>query len=84
MIHNTIIKKLPLDTSKLESNAWLAGMTDADGNFIISLEGVYDLNNSKVRGRVRCTFSITQRLIDKPTGLSCLPFMTEISSFFSF
>ena len=57
-------------------------MTDADGNFILSLEGVYGFNNSLVRGRVKCTFSIKQRIIDKPTGLSCLPFMTDIADFF--
>lgn len=82
LIHNTRIKKLPLDNSNLGYNPWLAGFTDADGNFIISLEGVYGLNNSKVRGRVMCTFSIMQRVIDKPTDLSCLPFMTEIANFF--
>lgn len=82
IIHNTTIKKLPLDSSNLGSNPWLAGMTDADGNFIISLEGVYGLNNSLSRGRVKCTFSIKQRVIDKPTGLSCIPFMTEIGNLF--
>ncbi len=31
------IKIKPLDTSDIGSNAWLAGMTDADGNFSINL-----------------------------------------------
>jgi hypothetical protein len=57
-------------------------MVDADGNFHISLEGVYGSNNSLVRGRVKCTFSIKQRAIDKKTSLSCVPFMTEIADFF--
>lgn len=57
-------------------------MTDADGNFIISLEGVYGLNNFMLKGRVKCTFSITHRLINIPTDLSCLSFITEISNFF--
>jgi len=76
------IEKLPLDTSNLNSNPWLAGFTDADGNFIISLEGSYGLNDSKIRGRVKCIFSITQRLIDPATGLSCLPFITDIANLF--
>jgi len=80
--YNISINKLPLDNSSLESNSWLAGMVDADGNFHISLEGVYGSNNSLVRGRVKCTFSIKQRVIDKPTGLSCVPFMTEIADLF--
>ena len=82
LIHNLNIKILPLDNSSLLSNPWLAGITDADGNFIISLEGLYGLNNSITRGRVKCTFSIKQRVIDKPTGLSCIPFMTEIANLF--
>src|SRR5258708_28180543 len=57
-------------------------MTDADGTFYINLYGVYGLNKSISKGRVQCTFSITQRIIDKPTGLSCLPFMTEIANLF--
>lgn len=46
------------------------------------MEGVYGLNGSILRGRVRCTFSINQRITDKPTGLSCVPFMTEIANLF--
>ena len=56
--HNTNMDKLPLDKSNIFSNAWLAGMTDSDGNFHISLEGVYGLTGSTVKGRVKCTFSI--------------------------
>jgi len=82
LIHNTNINKLPLDNSSLKSNPWLAGMTDADGNFLISLEGVYGLNNSRTRGRVKCIFSIKQRVVDKPTNLSCIVFMTEIADLF--
>jgi len=82
LVHNLDIKKLPLDNSHLRDNAWLAGITDADGNFQISLNGTYGLNNSVSRGRVICSFSIVQRLIDKPTGLSCLPFMTKIADTF--
>ena len=43
LLYNTNIQKLPLDTSNLDSKAWLAGFTDADGNFYISLEGSYAL-----------------------------------------
>ena len=82
MIHNTNIEKLPLDNSSIESNAWLAGFTDADGHFQISIEGIYGLNNSLSRGRVKCTFSIKQRVIDKPTGDSCVPIMSKIAEFF--
>jgi len=81
-VHKANIVKLPLDNSNLNNNAWLAGMTDADGNFHISLEGNYGLKKSNIRGRVKCTFCIKQRMMDKPLGLSCLPFMTEIANMF--
>lgn len=84
MVYNTNIEKLPLDNSNIESNAWLAGFTDADGHFQISLEGIYGLNKSLSlkRGRVKCIFSIKQRVIDKLIGDSCVPIMSKIAQFF--
>lgn len=82
LIHNLNIPKLPLDNSSLESNPWLSGFTDADGNFYINLGGVYGLNNSKTKGRVICAFSISQKVIDNRIGISCVPFMTEIANLF--
>lgn len=35
--HNTNIKPLDLDLSPIDSNSWLAGFTDGDGNFSINL-----------------------------------------------
>jgi hypothetical protein len=77
-IYNTNIEKLPLDKSNLYSKACLAGFTDSGGQFKISLEVNYRLNEptSDKRGRVKCMFSRKQRVIDKPTGDSCVPFMT--------
>ena len=60
LLYNTNIQKLPLDTSNIDSNAWLVGFTDADGNFSISLEGSYALvlweNKSQKRGRLNVCF----------------------------
>jgi hypothetical protein len=56
-------------------------MTDAYGNFIISLEGNYANKNSPKRGRVKCTYSIKQSKIYLPTEESCVPFMTKIADF---
>jgi len=49
--------KLPLDTSILDTNAWLAGFIDADGHFSIKLTGSYGSDASESRGRVQCVFS---------------------------
>ena len=81
-IHNTNIEKLPLDKSNFLSNPWLSGMTDSDGNFHISLCGAYGLTNSISKGRIICSFTLKQRMIDKSTGLSCVPFMTKLANLF--
>jgi hypothetical protein len=80
--HNINIPKLPLDNSNLMSNPWLSGFTDADGNFFIYLGGRYALNNCTNKTRLRCVFSIKQRLIDKLSGDSCLLFMEKIADLF--
>jgi len=79
---NANLLKLPLDTSSLDSNAWLAGMLDTDGNFSIKLTGSYGSDDSEVRGRVRCVFSLAQSKLNRVTEESNSPFMTDISNFF--
>jgi hypothetical protein len=69
---------LPLDTSSLDSNAWLAGFIDTDGHFSIKLTGEYGSDYNVTRGRVKCVFSI-----NKVTRESNVPFMTELANFFS-
>lgn len=82
--HNLNIEKLPLDNSNLDSNPWLSGFTDADGSFYIALHGKYRINpNNRKSGEVRCSFNITQRIIDKLTNKSCTPFMSEIANLFT-
>jgi hypothetical protein len=49
---------------------------------MIDLQGKYGLYSSLTRNRVQCTFSITQRHIDKSTQESCVPFMLEIANIF--
>jgi hypothetical protein len=58
------------------------GFTDADGNFMIQLSGTYGLKNCMGKSRVKCLFRINQRLEDKLTNDSCLPFMIEITNLF--
>lgn len=81
--HHLFIQKLPLDSSDLGSNAWLAGFADADGCFYIKLQGKYSIKNpSIINNQIRCSFIIIQRKIDKLSGESCVPFMTELAYFF--
>lgn len=76
------LPKLPLDTSSLDSNAWLAGFIDADGHFSIKLSGQYGTDDSTVRGRVQCVFSINQSELNRTSGESNVPFMTKLAEFF--
>lgn len=76
------IVKLPLDTSSIDSNAWLAGFIDTYGNFSIKLTGSYGSDDSESRGRVRCVFTINQSLLNRVTGESNVSFMTEVANLF--
>lgn len=82
MWRNTNLLKLPLDNSNLDSNAWLAGFIDSDGHFSIKLTGNYNSNDSNVRGRVQCVFTINQSELNRVTLESNVPFMTKLAEFF--
>jgi hypothetical protein len=79
---NSNLLKLPLDTSKLDSNGWLAGFIDSDGHFSVKLTGEYGSDESKTRGRVQCVFTINQSELNRVSGESNRAFMTELSEFF--
>lgn len=74
--------KLPLDNSSIDSNAWLSGFIDTDGHFSIKLTGIYGSDDSVIRGRVQCVFSINQSELNRVTGESNVPFMTALAKFF--
>lgn len=82
MWRNANIVKLPLDTSSIDSNAWLAGFMDADGHFSIKLTGEYGSDDNVTRGRVQCVFSINQSELNRVTRESNVPFMTQLAKFF--
>lgn len=48
------------------------------------LEGCYGSNNLESRGRVQCVFSINQSELNRNTGESNVPFMTELALFWGF
>lgn len=79
---NVNIIKLPLDTSSLDSNAWLAGFIDTDGHFSKKLTGYYGSYDSVTRGRVQCVFTINQSELYRVTVESYVTFMTQLANFF--
>nr|UEX92757.1 LAGLIDADG endonuclease [Ophiocordyceps lanpingensis] len=69
------IKKLPLDSSSLESNAWLAGFIDSDGCF--SIKG---FSSEKVRTYLAFQFYLAQRVNDI-SGESLEKLMNSLAEF---
>ena len=83
---NSFIPCLGLDTSPIDSNSWLAGFTDADGNFSII---VYNRkkNNKVIRTNIQTFFRIEVKqnycknvTVDQG-GASYFSIMTKIAEF---
>jgi LAGLIDADG endonuclease len=65
--------KLSMDHSSLDSNVWLAGFTEADGYFGVSVTEFKPKSETHKRSqsqRVKCRFVIEQRQFDKSTNSS--------------
>ena len=85
---NTDIPCLGLDLSPLDSNSWLAGFTDADGNFSIA---VYDLkkDGNFLRTRVLTSFRIevkqdySREVALDQRGSSYFNILSEMAAFFT-
>lgn len=71
---------LPLDNSNLNLNAWLAGFSDCDSNFLITYS-----NSNGIAKDIKLVFRISQRQIyhrDSELGTSYLPVLTDIAKVF--
>jgi hypothetical protein len=85
---DSFIPRLGLDTSPLDSNSWLAGFTDADGNFSIT---VYDRKKDRkvIRTNVQTFFRIevkqnySRDVSADQGGGSYFSIMTKIAEFFT-
>lgn len=81
LTRNLNIEKLPLDDSNLDNNSWLSGMIDSDGGFQIGLTGNYKIDGSSNKSQVKRSFALKQRILDKLSGESCIPFMLKIANY---
>lgn len=74
------IMKLPLDTSPLSNNAWLAGFIDSDGSFMIKGFPASSSTNKGLRSYIALQFYLPQRTQDISGG-RLEPIMQAIADF---
>jgi len=77
-VSNCNISKLPLDTSSLGNNGWLAGFSEGDGYFEVRSTP----KTAKSYQRISTSFSITQSRVDLEVIKQYFNVMVFISSFF--
>lgn len=85
---NTDIPFLGLDLSPLDSNSWLAGFTDADGNFSITVydrkkNGVFLRKSVQTFFRVEVKQNYSREVTPNQGGSSYFNILTEIAYFFT-
>lgn len=84
--HNTnnSFEKLPIDTSILLNNAWLAGFSDADSNFYIRISDkkFYHNTGKWSKARIACRYSLEQRKIEPKFLGQTEPFIRQIAKAF--
>ncbi|EKM73650.1 hypothetical protein AGABI1DRAFT_49494, partial [Agaricus bisporus var. burnettii JB137-S8] len=85
---NLIINKIslleikPLDQSPLETNAWLAGFTDGDGNFSINIQKRTNKNSTRVQLYYRLEINKNYHKLDlNGNTLSFFPIISKIGLF---
>ena len=83
--YNLSFKESILDKSNFLDNSWFAGFVEADGNFYIKITESKPKSETRLRSvseNISLRFRLDQRLHDKPTCLTMLPIMEEISKCF--
>ena len=78
------INCLPLDDSEIDSNNWLSGFTDADGNFSINIHQRKNKNSSRVQPffRIEIRQNYHRKDIIKGENLSYFFIMSKIANYF--
>jgi hypothetical protein len=85
---NSCIPCLGIDLSPLDSNNWLAGFTDADGYFAITLydrkkNGVFLSTSVKTAFRIEVKQNYSREVTLDQGGASYFNILSEIASFFT-
>ena len=83
--YNLSFKESILDKSNFLDNSWFAGFVEVDGNFYVKITESKPKSETRLRSvseNISLRFRLDQRLHDKPTCLTMLPIMEEISKCF--
>jgi hypothetical protein len=73
---------LPLDTSPIEANSWLAGFTDADGNFSINLSQKKAGYRISLYYRLELRQNYPKEVLDHLGGNSYFNILSKVSTYF--
>lgn len=77
-----ILERKPLDSSPIDSNAWLSGFTDADGNFSINIHKRTNKNSTRVQLYYRLEINQNYHKLDtEENKVSFFPIMSKIGLF---
>ena len=75
----SILENKPLDSSPIDSNAWLSGFTDADGNFSINIHKRTNKNSTRVQLTYRLEINQNYHKLDtEGNKVSFFPIISKI------
>jgi hypothetical protein len=75
----SILENKPLDSSPIDSNAWLSGFTDADGNFSINIQKRTNKNSTRVQLTYRLEINQNYQKSDtEENKVSFFPIISKI------
>jgi hypothetical protein len=75
----SLLESKPLDSSPIDSNAWLSGFTDADGNFSINIHKRTNKNSTRVQLFYRLEINQNYHKLDtEGNKVSFFPIMSKI------
>lgn len=82
---NTSIQTLPIDKSKFNDNAWLAGFSDADSNFDIRVtdKSLNSVTDKLTKARVALRFRIEQQSSIPNVNLTYHPIISDLATYFN-
>ena len=78
---NSLIKIKSLDYSEIDSNSWLTGFTDADGNFSINIHERSNKNSTRVQLYFRIEVRQNYHRLDVDKPLSYFNIMSKIAMY---